>query len=112
MDTDSRVVIPLILITGRKSNHGCALGKVSEAEDQKAETTQETGPWSKFQKAKADPDRSFEVPTAQNLATDRARPVQPPEPRGVASRAKEALAIFFLWLEPLGCQPEQKRQSF
>ena len=62
---------------------------------QKAETTQETGPWSKFQKAKADPDRSFEVPTAQNLATDRARPVQPPEPRGFASRAKEAAGNIF-----------------
>jgi hypothetical protein len=56
---------------------------------QKAETTQETGPWSKFQKAKADPDRSFEVPTAQNLAIDRARPVQPPEPRIFAKRAQE-----------------------
>ena len=40
---------------------------------QKAETTQETGPWSKFQKTEVGPDRSFEVPTAQNLAIDRSQ---------------------------------------
>jgi len=62
---------------------------------QKAETTQETGPWSKFQKTQTGPDRSFEVPTAENLAADRARPVQPSEPRGVASRAKEAAGNIF-----------------
>jgi hypothetical protein len=58
---------------------------------QKAETTQETGPWSKFQKTEVGPDRSFEVPTAQNLAIDRARPVQPPEPINRHKRAQERL---------------------
>ena len=62
---------------------------------QKAETTQETGPWSKFQKAEAGPDRSFEVPTAANLAADRARPVQPSEPKGMGERVQEAAGNIF-----------------
>lgn len=41
------------------------------------------------------PDRSFEVPTAQNLATDQARPAQPSAPRGIASRAKQAAGDVF-----------------
>jgi hypothetical protein len=36
------------------------------------------------------PDRSFEVPTPENLAADRARPVQPSQPKGVGERVQEA----------------------
>lgn len=41
------------------------------------------------------PDRSFEVPTAENLAADRARPVQPSEPRGMGERVQETAGGVF-----------------
>jgi hypothetical protein len=41
------------------------------------------------------PDRSFEVPTSENLAADRARPVQPSQPKGVGERVQEAAGSVF-----------------
>jgi hypothetical protein len=43
----------------------------------------------------AAPDRSFEVPTPENLAADRARPVQPSQPKGVGERVQEAAGNVF-----------------
>jgi hypothetical protein len=62
---------------------------------QTTESKEETGPWSKFQKASAGPDRSFEVPTSENLAADRARPVEPSQPKGVGERVQEAAGSVF-----------------
>jgi hypothetical protein len=41
------------------------------------------------------PDRSFEVPTPQNLAADRARPAQPSQPKRMGERAQEAAGNVF-----------------
>jgi hypothetical protein len=62
---------------------------------QQAESKQETGPWSKYQETQAVPDRSAEIPTAENLAADRARPVQPSESKGAGERIQEAAGNIF-----------------
>ena len=61
---------------------------------QTTEPAEETGPWSKFQKPTRVPSES-EVPTAANLAADRARPVLPDEPKGVGERVQEAAGNVF-----------------
>jgi hypothetical protein len=64
---------------------------------QATKSKDETGPWSKFQKTEPPPapDRSFEVPTPQNLVADRARPAQPSQPKGMGERAQEAAGNVF-----------------
>lgn len=42
-----------------------------------------------------EPDRSLEVPTPENLARERARPVQPSEPKGFGERAQEVAGNIF-----------------
>jgi hypothetical protein len=56
------------------------------------QSSEDVGPWSKF--SRAQPTQA-EVPTPANLATDQRRPRQPVEPKGFATRAKEAVGQVF-----------------
>ena len=56
------------------------------------QSSEDVGPWSKF--SRAQPTQA-EVPTPANLAADQRRPRQPAEPKGFATRAKEAAGQVF-----------------
>lgn len=66
---------------------------------QKTETEEPSGPWSKFKQESADTARRVptesEVPTAANLAADRARPVLPDREKGIGERTQEVAGNIF-----------------